>query len=78
MACSGTKELLVCSLVKVMLPELKAMQHNYFPISESRLLLLDNFLQTNVQLLTLQLQIKNVAVSEQFIINESLPILPNT
>ena len=53
------------------------MEHNSSPIGQRWPLLGDCFLQT-VQLLTVQVRIKSLAVGEQLIVDDSLPIPPNT
>jgi len=53
------------------------MEHNSSPIDQRWPLLGDCFLQT-VQLLTVQVRIKSLAIGEQLIVNDSLPIPPNT
>jgi len=53
------------------------MEYNSSPIGQRWPLLGDYFLQT-VQLLTVQVRIKSLAVGEQLIVDDSLPIPPNT
>ncbi|OAD54714.1 hypothetical protein WN48_06243 [Eufriesea mexicana] len=67
---------LLASYYRCMWPDLVLMTHNSSPIGQKWPFLGDCFLQT-VQLLTVQVRIENFAIGEQLIDN-SLPILPNT
>ena len=68
---------LLSSHYRCVRPDVVLMKHNSSPVGQSWALLVDCFLQT-VQLLTVQVRIKSLAVGEQLMVDDSLPIPPNT